>query len=193
MSAAARLYFDLGSPYAWLTAERIDAVMPGPVAWCPVLLGGLFRATGRGSWAQTERRAEGMREIEERAAAYGLPPVAWPEPWPNDGLLAMRCAVAADAQGSGRAFALAALRVHFAEGRALSDAANVALAAERSGHDEEALLAAAAEPATKQRLRALTDAALHAGVTGVPTVALASGALFWGDDRLGEAAEAAAR
>jgi 2-hydroxychromene-2-carboxylate isomerase len=60
-------YFDLGSPYAYLAAERINTVMPGPVIWQPILLGGIWKAKGGQSWATTERRQEGMAEIEARA------------------------------------------------------------------------------------------------------------------------------
>jgi 2-hydroxychromene-2-carboxylate isomerase len=164
-------FYDLGSPYAWLTAERIfDAV------WIPVLLGGIFKATGRGSWAETEARADGIAEIERRAAERGLPRLRWPEPWPNDGLHAMRVAAAADS----REFALSAFRVHFAEGRPLSDPANVALAAESAG----------IEPVEdKHKLRANTDRALSLGVVGVPSVAVGS-EVFWGDDCLDDAASA---
>lgn len=169
-------FYDLGSPYAWLAAERIDALFADPPEWVPVLLGGIFKATGRGSWAQTSRRAAGMGEVERRARERGLPPVSWPSPWPNDGLHAMRVAAHADS----RAFALAAFRVHFADGRALSDPANVSLAAERAG----------VEPLEdKARLRENTDRALELGVFGVPTVAVGS-ELLWGDDRLEEAAAA---
>ncbi len=172
-------FYDLGSPYAWLTAERIDALFDEPLVWTPVLLGGIFKARGRGSWAETERRAEGIAEVERRAAAYGLPPLRWPEPWPNNGLHAMRVAAQADS----REFALTAFRLHFTEGKALSDPANVALAAERAG-------VACVED--KDKLRANTDRALELGVFGVPTVAVGD-ELFWGDDRLEEAVAESAR
>src|SRR3954463_5019003 len=115
-------FYDLGSPYAWLTAERIDAVLPVAPEWVPVLLGGIFKATGRGSWAETDRRAEGIAEIELRALSRGVPPLRWPERWPNDGLHVMRVAAQADS----RKFALAAFRAQFVGGRALSDPATVA-------------------------------------------------------------------
>ena len=169
-------FYDLGSPYAWLAAERIDALFGEPPEWVPVLLGGIFKATGRRSWAETDGRAVGIAEVERRARERGLPPVRWPTPWPNDGLHAMRVAAHADS----RAFALAAFRAHFADGRALSDPASVALAAGRAGVE---LLE------DKARLRANTDRAVELGVFGVPTVAVA-GELFWGDDRLEEAAAA---
>ena len=171
-------FYDLGSPYAWLSAERIDALFPRPVTWVPVLLGGIFKATGRSSWARTNARADGIAEIERRAAAYGLPPLRWADPWPNDGLHAMRVAAQADS----RAFALTAFRIHFTEGRPLSEPANVALAAERAGVD-------LAEDTAK--LRANTDLALSLGVTGIPAVAV-GGEVFWGDDRLDAAAAASA-
>ena len=88
----ATFYYDLGSPYAYLSAERIsglfaEAELEQP-EWQPVLLGGLFARFDRGSWSETPGRAEGMAEIERRAAKYGLPPLAWPEPWPANTLVA---------------------------------------------------------------------------------------------------------
>ena len=85
-------YFDLGSPYAYLAAERLSRLLPEPVRWQPVLLGGLFKLSGRSSWAlgDERRRAVGMAEIERRVRAYGLPPMRWPDPWPDDYLTVMR-------------------------------------------------------------------------------------------------------
>ena len=185
--AAARFLVDVGSPYAYLAAERIERVLPTPVVWEPVLLGGIFRATGGGSWALTDARAEGIEEVERRASAYGLPPVRWPDPWPGDMLLAMRAATAADLRGAGRAFLLAALRLSFRDGRDLSDPAAVRDAAHTAGIDPDELLAAASDPAVKAALRERTDAAVALGVRGVPTVIVGE-RLFWGDDQLEAAA-----
>ena len=70
-----------------------------------------------------------MREVEQRASKYGLLPVKWPDPWPNNGLHAMRAAVFAQQAGRTVAFALAAFRQAFAGGRDLSDVDNVLIAA----------------------------------------------------------------
>ena len=183
----ARFLVDVGSPYAYLAAERIEAVLPGPGVWEPILLGGVFRATGGGSWALTDARADGIEEVERRALAYGLPPVRWPEPWPGDMLLAMRAATAADLRGAGRAFLLAALRLSFRDGRDLSDPAAVRDAAQTAGIEGDELLAAAADPSVKATLRERTDAAVALGVRGVPTVVVGE-RLFWGDDQLEAAA-----
>jgi len=187
-----RFFLDVGSPYAYLAAERIERVLPVAPTWEPVLLGGLFKLLGRGSWARTPARDEGMREIERRAAAYGLPPIAWPDPWPGDGLTAMRVACAAYAAGgppAGRAFLVAAMRTAFRDGRDLALPASILAAADAAGLDGDALLAAAGDPAVKADLRARTDAALALNVFGVPTVVVGS-AVFWGDDRLEDAAAA---
>lgn len=184
-----RFLVDVGSPYAWLAAERVEQALGVEPAWEPVLAGALFAARGYGSWSLTDERAPGIAEVERRAAAYGLPPVRWPEPWPGNMLLAMRVATAADARGAGRAFLLAALRLGFTQGRDLSEPEAVAEAARAADLDADALLAAAATPEVKAALRERTDAAIALGVQGVPTV-IVGDQLFWGDDRLEDAAAA---
>jgi 2-hydroxychromene-2-carboxylate isomerase len=182
-------YFDLGSPYAYLAAERMSSVLPAPVRWRPLLLGGLFRLTGRSSWAlgDYQRRQAGMAEIERRARTYGLPPLRWPDPWPSDYLAAMRATTYAFTIGRGRDFTLQAFRDAFQHGRDLSLTAHVLDVGRAVGLDPAELETAIADPAVKRHLRAETDEAHASGVIGVPTVALGD-ELFWGDDRLEEAA-----
>ena len=190
----ALLYYDLMSPYAYLAAERIDRVFREPPSWQPVLLGGLFRHTGRSSWAldDDERRRRGIAEIERRAGEYGLPPLRWPDAWPTTSLQAMRVAVYARRVGKQREFALAAFHTAFLHGRDLGELRHVLAAAEHAGLDPAETEAAISDPSVKDELRAETDAAHARGVFGVPTVAVGD-ELFWGDDRLEEAAAASAR
>jgi 2-hydroxychromene-2-carboxylate isomerase len=192
----AAFYYDLGSPYAYLSAERIsglftEAGLEQP-EWQPILLGGLFRRFDRGSWAETPARAEGMVEVERRAAEYGLPPVAWPKPWPGNMLVAMRAATFAKQTGRTISFSLAAFRQAFAAGRDLGDADNVTIAAAACELHPRALLKAVETEAVKGALREATDRAGDLGVEGVPAVVVGE-EVFWGDDRLEEAVEAAAR
>ena len=70
-----------------------------------------------------------MREVERRAAEYGLPAVRWPEPWPGNTLLAMRAATYAKQIGKVVSFSLAAFRQAFAGGRDLTEPDNVMIAA----------------------------------------------------------------
>jgi 2-hydroxychromene-2-carboxylate isomerase len=187
-TSTATFYFDLGSPYAYLAAERLPESLPGPVNWQPVLLGGLFKLNGRSSWAlgDQQRRQAGMAEIERRADGYGLPAIRWPDPWPGDYLAAMRVATFAFAAGRGCQFTACAFRDAFQRGRDLGILADVLDAAEDSGLDRGAAQAATGDPEIKQALRDATGAAHGRGVFGVPTVAV-DDELFWGDDRLEEA------
>lgn len=187
-------YFDLGSPYAYLTAERVsglftEAGMAQP-EWQPILLGGLFKRFGRDSWGNGPERAAGMSEVERRASAYGLPPLAWPDPWPGNMLAAMRAATFAKQTGRTVSFALAAFRQAFAAGRDLSETDNVLIAAAACELHPRALLKAIETEGVKTALREATDAAAELGVTGVPSLAVGE-EVFWGDDRLEEAVEAA--
>jgi len=188
-------YFDLGSPYAYLSAERIsrlfaDAGLAQP-EWKPILLGALFARFDRGSWSLTPARDEGMREVERRAQAQALQPIRWPEPWPGNTLHAMRVATYAKSIGRTVSFALAAFRQAFAGGRDLSDPDNVAIAAAACELHPNAIAKAAGSASVKARLRDETERAGDLGVFGVPAVVVA-GEVFWGDDRLEEAVAAAA-
>src|SRR3954451_2259387 len=170
----ATFYFDLGSPYAYLAAERISGLFTEAGLEQPecqaILLGGLFRRFGRGSWAQTPARGEGMAEVERRAAAYGLPPIVWPEPWPGDMLTAMRVATFAKQTGRTVSFSLAASRQAFAAGRDLGDPDNVAIAGAACELHPRALLKAVRTDIVKDGLKEATAAAGDRGVKGVPAL-----------------------
>jgi 2-hydroxychromene-2-carboxylate isomerase len=185
-------YYDLGSPYAYLAAERIQGVLPVVPVWQPILLGGIWKETGGRSWATTDQRERGIAEIERRAAEYGLMPIRWPDGWPNNMLGAMRAATFAQQIGRAVAFSLAAFRQAFAGGRDLSDVDNVLIAAAACELHPNAVLKGIEMQSTKDRLREATRDAYERGVRGVPTIAVGD-ELFWGDDHLEDAAAALKR
>jgi 2-hydroxychromene-2-carboxylate isomerase len=188
-------YYDLGSPYAYLAAERVNGLFVEatglPPVWQPILLGGLFARFGRDSWANGLDRAEGLREVERRASSYGLPPIAWPEPFPGNTLYAMRVATFAKEIGKAVSFASAAFRQAFAGGRDLTDPENVMIAAAACELHPRAVEQAASRDPIKARLREATEEAGDSGVRGVPSL-LVGDEVFWGDDRIEDAIEAAA-
>jgi 2-hydroxychromene-2-carboxylate isomerase len=188
----AALYYDLGSPYAYLAVERAERVLGAAPELRPVLLGAIFAARGHGSWAHTPARADNVAEVERRAAAYGLPPVRWPPGWPPNTLAAMRAAVWAGRAGRGAAFARAAFRRAFADGADLVDLEVLAEVAAAVGLPGADLADAIAAADVKEELRARTDEALARGVRGVPTLAI-DGALRYGDDALGKGPPASRR
>jgi 2-hydroxychromene-2-carboxylate isomerase len=186
-------YYDFNSPYAYLAAERINAMFDPPPFWQPIALWFVLQHHNRTPWSMNpDTKQPGMREVERRAAERGLPEVRWPEGWPEEtyGLTSLRAAVFAQQSGRVEAFSLAAFRQMFAAGRSLADDDNVLLAAAACELHPRAVLKGVETRAVKDGLREATDEAIERGVVGVPTVAV-NDELYWGDDRLEEAAAAA--
>jgi 2-hydroxychromene-2-carboxylate isomerase len=181
-------FFGAMSPYSWFAAERIEQVLPD-ARWRGLLAGAVFKANGRTSWGLTEQRSAGMADCEARAAAHGLGPIRWPDPWPTSDLLVARGMAYAETLGMLEPFALNAMRLAFLEGADLAERSAVLDAGQRAGLDRPELDSALEDELIKQALRSVTDEALALGVWGVPTVVLGK-ELYWGDDRLDEAAEA---
>lgn len=190
--ARPRFFFDYGSPYAYLAAERIEALL-GPVTWCPVFLVGVFKAGGRRSWVYTERAGEDWAEVERRLSDRGLPPLHLCDGWADrlipsttparSTLMAQCVARVAIEHDRTAAYSRALFRAVFQRGADLTEPATVLGAAADAGLPWEDAATAISDPARRDEVRAATDEAVALGVTGVPTVEL-GGQLFWGDDRL---------
>jgi 2-hydroxychromene-2-carboxylate isomerase len=161
--------------------------------WQPISFGFILRHSGRTPWSMGPGRDDGVAEVERRAAERGLPELRWPEAWPvgTYSLAPLRAAVYAAEIGKVVAFSLAAFRQQFNAGRGLNEIDNVVLAAAACELHPNALLKAIERQTIKDRLREATEDAIELGVEGVPTVRVGD-ELFWGDDRLEEAAAAAA-
>src|SRR5207237_5241951 len=155
----------------------------------PIPPGAIFERRGYGTWGHTDDRGWNVAEVEGRAREYGLPPVCWPPGWPPNTLQAMRAAIWAKGRGLAREFALAAYRRAFVDGLDLGDLEVVVEAAADAGLPAEELRAAIAAQELKTALRHATEAAWDAGVRGVPSLRVGT-AVYFGDDRLGEAAAA---
>jgi 2-hydroxychromene-2-carboxylate isomerase len=177
------LYFDLGSPYAYLAIARAEAVFGRQPDLEPVLLGAIFRLRGSGSWSQTAERARGIAEVQRRATAYGLPAVVWPEGWPLDGLRMMRAATWAKQNNMIDVFSQAVFSHQFVNGRDVSGIDALAAVAEEVGLSGDELRAAVDSPAVKEQLKTATAHAWELGVRGVPTTRVGQ-RLFYGDDQL---------
>ena len=193
VAAPAVFYYDFNSPYAYLAAERIDSLVPD-AEWRPIAFAILLDQLGRLEPALERLDPEPTgAEVAGRAAERGLPPFAPPEAWPIEtwSLVPLRAAVFADDRGRLREFSAAAYRTSFVQSRSLAELDNVLGAAREAGLEPDDVREAIGRPEIKQQLKAYTEEALARGVTGIPTVAIGD-ELFWGDDRLEEAAAAAA-
>jgi 2-hydroxychromene-2-carboxylate isomerase len=157
-------YFDLGSPEAWLAAERVLHVVPQPCEWIPVSL------PFDPAWRCAEEGLAYREDLERRAAALDLPEVRWPDPFPFDSDFAMRAATFAKGGGKVVGFALAAFRQAFNGGRPLAEPDNVLIAAAAVEMHPRALLVGAETEGTRRRLAEATALARERGVTDTPAL-----------------------
>jgi 2-hydroxychromene-2-carboxylate isomerase len=186
-------YYDVSSPYAYLAAWRVDDVLPVRPEWRPIAFGVIVRRIGKQPWSFEEDRQANFDEIAARAAQRGLPEVRYPQGWPVESysLAPLRAALVASEEGQDRLRAVTQelFRTAYVDGQHLADLDAVLDAVQRAGMDRDRVRQAIETTEIKERLRAQTDAALDRGVSGVPTVAIGE-ELFWGDDRLEDAATA---
>lgn len=183
----ATFYFDLASPLAYLAAERAVGTLPAGTEWQPVLARGLAQAESFEAFRRQTERDVFREELERRAAALGLQPLRWPQPFPFDSEVAMRAATYAKSIGRTVAFALAAFRQAFAGGRSLEEHDSVLIAASACEMHPAAVLKALEMRSVAEQLQQATAAAAAAGVTDVPALRSGEG-VFVGERCLEEAA-----
>jgi 2-hydroxychromene-2-carboxylate isomerase len=140
------------------------------------------------SWFAAERIGELIPDAHWRPVFAGG---RWPDGWPGNDVLAARAMVVADQEGQLARLALAAMRACFREGRDITQPEVLTAVADSVGLEGGHLAQRAQTQAIKDALRNINDEAMASGVRGVPSVCV-EGQVFWGDDRLAEAAAAAA-
>ncbi len=188
MPAPIDFYFDFSSPYGYLASTRIDGIAARhgrEAAWRPFLLGAAFKQTGQAPL--TEQKLRGPYAVHDFPRSARRLGVAFkmPETFPFLSLAAARAFywLADSDPDLAKALAKAVYGAAFGEGRNVTAAEAVAEIAAPLGIDRAALVAAASDPAIKERLKAETDAAIARGVFGSPFV-FVDGEPFWGSDRL---------
>jgi len=165
----ASFYFDLSSPEAYLAAERILQLLPGPAEWQPVLASALPGSERPG--ALRGRDEDIFREdIARRARALELQPLRWPDPLPFDSTLAMRVATYAKSIGRVVPFAQAAFRQAFAGGHSLSETDHVLIAAAACEMHPAAVLRGAELRSVERELAAATASAANTDIIDVPSI-----------------------
>jgi 2-hydroxychromene-2-carboxylate isomerase len=170
-------YFDFISPFAYLQWPAIRALSARhEVVPRPLLLAAVLDQVGQKGPAEIPaKRRFTYRFVQHRAAELGRP-LRFPPAHPFNPLAALRLCLAA---GSTAEAIDAIFHWIWAEGRAADSPAALAALAARLGIED--IESALAHPEVKAALRGHGDAALAAGVFGVPT-AVVCGELFWGLD-----------
>ena len=140
---------------------------------------------------QKEKGAYVWKDMEREAAKYGLP---WRKParFPQNTVLPMRVAALGRDEPWVRPFCRAIARANFAEDRDVSTAETVTEVLASLSVPAAAILARAQSPEEKPRLRAQVQRAQALGIFGAPTF-FVDGEMYWGNDRLEDAMEAARR
>lgn len=178
-------FFDPISPYAWLASRDIPRLeAAGLTVDCrPVLFAGLLNAHGQKGPAEIPaKRTYTFRDVLRLAAQRGWT-VQGPPTHPFNPLRALRLCAAVDDRRERQRLACALLDAAWELGRDLNETATLEAALDACGLAPRALLDAAATPEIKARLAAATQAAIEAGVFGVPSFRY-EGELFWGADRI---------
>jgi 2-hydroxychromene-2-carboxylate isomerase len=190
-------WYEFASTYSYLTAMRIDeaAAQRGvAVRWRPFLLGPLFAKAGWPTSPFNIYPAKGAymwREMERLTRAMKLP-LTRPDPFPANGLLAARVALAIEPEADRARFSRAVYLAEFGTGKRIDAPETLAECLSALSLPAGHFLDKAATPETKAALRENTEEAERAGIFGAPSFVCADGELFWGNDRLESAIDHAA-
>jgi 2-hydroxychromene-2-carboxylate isomerase len=190
--------YDFGGPNSWFVHRAIPAIeAQGQVRfrYVPVLLGGIFKATGNQpplmSYGHVApKMAYDRLEMERFSARHGITGFQFNPHFPVNTLLAMRGAVAAERLGCGPAYREAMYTALWQDGLKLDDPAVWAGVVSAAGLDAAALGALVEDPEVKGELVASTERAVARGAFGVPTFFLGD-EMWFGKDRLRDVVEAA--
>ena len=186
MARTLEFYFDYGSPYSYLADTQVEAIAQRAGATLvrkPMLLGGVFKATGNHSPAELpQKSAWSAFDMPIWARHYGVPFQRNPF-FPVNTLALMRGAAAAQIDGSFERYHPAVFKAMWVEGRNLNDMKEVAAVLTAAGLDAGKFGARIQDPDVKDRLKATTEEAVARGVFGAPTC-FVDKMMFFGNDRL---------
>ncbi len=189
-------WFDFGSPAAYLAftqIPRIEAETGAKAIYCPMLLGGVFQATGNHSPATIPAKGKYIFDDFNRyAKRYGVPFNSNPH-FPINTLLLMRGAAGMLEQQPEQfsAYCSAVFQAIWIDALNMNDPAIVGAALHKAGFDPQKLMAIANDQATKDALKAATTDAVTRGVFGAPTFFVGNH-MYWGQDRIDFVKEALA-
>ena len=185
-------FFDCSSPWTYLAFHNIQpmaAELGVPIAWRPILVGGIFNTVNPSVYASRENpvpaKAAYMRkDLADWARAAGLKIVFPPRVFPVNSVKAMRGCLLLEADGklhrlraSGVRSVLGRRRGHF-PGRCARASPTA------PGSIPCYLFAGLGEQAVKDRLRANTEELMRRGGFGSPTMFVGGTDMFFGNDRL---------
>ena len=196
MAKQLEFFFDFGSPYSYLAYKALPGIAAAHgagIVWRPMLLGGVFKATGNHSPAETPAKGKWLQQDLQRwARRYGV--VFKHNPYfPVNTLTLMRGAAGMQMRGPDfHKYLDAVFHAMWGEPRNLGDPHVLAEVLRQAGFDADAFQSLVNDPAVKEQLKSNTEEAVARGVFGAPTFFVGE-EMYWGQDRLEFVAEALAR
>ncbi|NUO74801.1 MAG: 2-hydroxychromene-2-carboxylate isomerase [Lysobacter sp.] len=168
-------YFDFISPFSYLAWQKVKTLSAAtPLRPVPVVFGAVLVAHGQKGPAEIPGKREfTYRHVLWQSRQEGVA-LRFPPTHPFNPLPALRLCVAAGATAES---VDAIFEWIWGQGHAGDSLEALAPLAAALGVDADTI----GSDATKAALRANTEAAIAAGVYGVPTLAF-DGAMFWGND-----------
>lgn len=188
MSKTVEFLFDLGSPTTYLAYTQLPEICTqtgAQLIYRPILLGGVFKATGNASPITIPAKGRYMlNDLARYARRYGVPLVFNPH-FPINTLPLMRAVTGVQLHHPERLvdFIDCLFRALWVEQRNLNDPAAVAAVLTAEGFDPQAILALSNDEQVKATLKENTEKAIQRGVFGAPSMFIGE-QLFFGQDRL---------
>ena len=189
-------FFDFGSPTSYLAYKALPALAADAgarIAYRPMLLGGVFKATGNASPVSVPAKGRWMfQDIQRWARRHGVP-FRFNPAFPINTLPLMRGAVGLQMRDPARfvVYCDAVYDALWQQQKNLGDPAVLAETLAAAGFDAEAFSALIGDAEVKAALVATTEEAVARGVFGAPTCFVGP-EMFFGQDRLDFVREALA-
>ena len=195
--AGAEFWYEFASTYSYPATMRVASLAEArgvKLEWRPFLLGPIFAAHGWRDSPFNIYPAKGRymwRDLQRICDAMSLP-LRRPDPFPQSSLLAARVALALD--GEQRAnFSRKVYAAEFGQGLTISDRAMIAELIAEVGVDPTAAFERAESDTNKALLKVECARAAEIGVIGAPCLVTQDDEVFWGNDRLEQGLDWAAR
>jgi len=195
MPKTIEFWFDFGSPTTYLAHTQLPKVAADTGArihYMPMLLGGVFKATGNQSPVMVPAKGRWMGgDLARFARRYGVPFTFNPH-FPINTLTLMRGAVGLQMRqpDAFMRYVDTMFRAMWIEPANLGDVAVLAATLTTAGFDAAAFQTLVGDAEIKAKLIANTEAAVARGVFGAPTCFVGD-EMFFGQDRLDFVREAA--
>lgn len=192
MSKSLEFFFDVGSPttyLAWTQLPKIAAEAGATIIWRPMLLGGVFKATGNQSPVNIPAKARYMlQDLARYARRYGVQMTFNPH-FPINTLTLMRGAAGYLDTPQFATYVTAIFNALWVEQKNLGKPEVVADVLRAAGLDPAEFERLVNDDGVKERLKGITEEAIRRGAFGAPTFFIGE-EMHFGQDRLDFVAEA---